>query len=87
MSLTIAPTYIVLSTLTRPYILCLLCRRASFHPTDIAERYCGWCHVSHDALAIARRLHADGGTHECHEWPTAVGTCAVCGRESEPNAP
>lgn len=26
-------------------LLCLLCDRYSAHPTDIVERYCGFCHV------------------------------------------
>ena len=29
-------------------ITCLGCGRKSFHPDDIAARYCGACHVFHD---------------------------------------
>lgn len=29
-------------------IRCHTCRRVSFHPKDITERYCGACHVFHE---------------------------------------
>lgn len=29
-------------------ILCHRCRRVSYHPRDVSERYCGSCHVFHD---------------------------------------
>ena len=29
-------------------IRCHKCRRVSFHPKDIYERYCGACHVFHE---------------------------------------
>jgi len=60
-------------------IQCLLCGRTSALPGDVENRYCGCCHLFHDAVAAARELHTNGATHECHEWPTARGVCAVCG--------
>ena len=56
-------------------IVCLLCDAQSCHPDDIDNRYCARCHLFHDAVQLARRLT----THECPEWMTAVGDCAVCG--------
>lgn len=29
-------------------IRCHTCRRISFNPTDVYERYCGACHVFHE---------------------------------------
>lgn len=29
-------------------ITCHQCGRKSYHPDDIAARYCGYCHVFHD---------------------------------------
>lgn len=29
-------------------IKCLRCNRTSFHPEDVANRYCGYCHEYHD---------------------------------------
>jgi len=31
-------------------ILCHICGSTSFHPRDVAEKYCGQCHVFHDHL-------------------------------------
>lgn len=28
-------------------ILCLVCHRLSYHPKDVRERYCGYCHTFH----------------------------------------
>lgn len=28
-------------------IKCLACQRVSYHPEDVAARYCGFCHVFH----------------------------------------
>lgn len=33
------------------WILCLACNRRSFHPQDVAERYCARCHVFLDEPA------------------------------------
>jgi hypothetical protein len=30
-------------------IRCHTCARVSFHPRDVQERYCGGCHVFHEA--------------------------------------
>ncbi len=30
------------------YILCRTCDHRSYHPSDIIERYCGYCHIFHD---------------------------------------
>jgi hypothetical protein len=35
-------------------IRCHTCDRVSFHPKDIRERYCGHCHVFHEAYATRR---------------------------------
>lgn len=32
------------------YILCRVCGSKSFHPEDIAQRYCGRCHQFHEIL-------------------------------------
>ena len=32
-------------------ILCLKCGYTSYHPKDVAERYCGYCHTFLDAPA------------------------------------
>lgn len=60
-------------------IVCGLCGSQSAHPGDIENRYCARCHLFLDAVGMARILVADGGTHDCHEWMTALGECAVCG--------
>ena len=30
--------------MSTPSITCPKCKRTSYHPKDIAEGYCGWCH-------------------------------------------
>jgi hypothetical protein len=60
-------------------ICCRLCGFRSVLPADLANRYCGQCHLFHDVVAEARRLVAAGGTHDCGEWRTALGACALCG--------
>lgn len=65
---------------TNEAITCLLCGRTSHHPKDISERYCGNCHMFHEAVIAARKEFAKGATHECNEWCTALNYCAVCGR-------
>ena len=72
-------TFSILETTDGPAIECGLCRRVSHHHGDIANRYCGACHIWHDVLAEARFAMRSGGTHECGEWRTAVSTCGVCG--------
>lgn len=34
-------------------IRCHACKRVSFHPKDISERYCGACHVFHEEHLLA----------------------------------
>jgi hypothetical protein len=61
-------------------IRCLLCGRISELPGDVANRYCGRCHLFHDVVAEGLRLVAyPGATHECSEWQTGRGVCALCG--------
>jgi hypothetical protein len=33
-------------------ITCLLCDRTSHHPSDVAEKYCGHCHIFHQHLRV-----------------------------------
>jgi hypothetical protein len=62
-------------------IVCLLCGSQSAHPMDLDQRYCARCHLFHDVVKTARQLAAaPRATHDCTEWPTALGACAVCGR-------
>jgi hypothetical protein len=62
-----------------PAIRCLLCGAVSYHRDDIANRYCGACHLPHDLVAEARLGFSAGAGHECADWPTARQTCAICG--------
>ena len=41
-----APTY----ELGPDWIRCLLCGLRSYHPEDIANLYCGRCHIFHEDL-------------------------------------
>jgi ribosomal protein L37E len=34
----------------RPSIQCPRCGRRSWHPKDIAEQYCGFCHLFHTEM-------------------------------------
>jgi len=72
------PSYRVDTIEGRPLIVCLLCDAISYHPVDVANLYCGRCHLFHEAVAAGRRLVAEGGTHECEEWRTFRGRCALC---------
>lgn len=38
-----------------PSITCPRCRLTSYHPSDIRERYCGFCHRFHDDLTPEAR--------------------------------
>ena len=60
-------------------IRCRFCNRISELPGDVLNRYCGRCHLFHEAVAEGRQLVAAGGVHECHEWRTAGDVCALCG--------
>jgi hypothetical protein len=34
-----------------PGIRCRTCKRVSYHPQDVANRYCGFCHKFHEEAA------------------------------------
>jgi hypothetical protein len=69
----------------RSAIRCELCGSVSAHPRDVAERYCGWCHLFHDVVAQARALAAQpGAAHDCSEWRTGRHVCALCARPLAP---
>jgi hypothetical protein len=59
-------------------IRCQLCGSVSYAPGDIAHRYCGHCHLFHDAVQAGRAMHHEGTSHECGEWRTGRGVCAIC---------
>ena len=59
-------------------IRCLLCNRVSELARDVANKYCGRCHLFHASVREGRRLAALGMTHECHEWRTYRDVCALC---------
>lgn len=40
------------------FIQCLDCGARSYHPEDIANRYCGRCHQFHEIKAAARGIAA-----------------------------
>ena len=42
------PGYLVRVVDGRPTITCLACGRSSTNTHDVAQRYCGACHVFHD---------------------------------------
>jgi ribosomal protein S27AE len=41
-------------------ITCLRCGLSSFNPTDIAEKYCGACHVFHEERPLMKEDKIDG---------------------------
>ena len=36
-----------------PRIQCPQCHAISYHPSDIAHRYCGRCHMFHDQMRVS----------------------------------
>lgn len=47
-------------------ITCLGCERRSWHTDDVANHYCGFCHVFHDDLwPPARAAWIKGRNEEC----------------------
>jgi len=45
------PTYVMFTARSGvPAIKCLRCGMCSFHPDDIAQRYCGHCHEFHQRV-------------------------------------
>jgi hypothetical protein len=73
------PTFEIVLVDGAPAIRCLLCGSLSVLAGDVANKYCVRCHLFHDAVADGRRLVIDGGSHDCAEWRTARGFCALCG--------
>ena len=41
------------------FIACHVCGMMSYHPEDIAQRYCGSCHQFHDIMERALELDPD----------------------------
>lgn len=76
----IAGLYEILHTHGIAAIRCGLCDRISESRFEVERRYCARCRLFFDAVEQARKLHAEGATHECSEWTTWRGACAVCGR-------
>lgn len=79
-----APTYELMTVVGCPAIRCRLCGSVSCAPGDITHRWCGRCHIGHDIVAAGRQLHADRGVHQCRNWRTALGECAICGKPVRP---
>lgn len=77
-------TYVIRQTEQGPCIRCLMCEAESYHTADIEKLYCARCHLFHE---IVRRCRTDvakyGHTHDCGEWRTALGRCALCNRQLE----
>ena len=44
--------YIIGKEQDAEFIQCLRCGSRSFHPKDIEEKYCGFCHVFYDLEAL-----------------------------------
>jgi len=44
-------TYILFAT-CQPAIRCLCCGMASWHPEDIRQKYCGFCHSWHSEESL-----------------------------------
>ncbi len=76
-----ARTYEVVTIRRKTLIRCLFCDSLSDVAYDVERHYCARCHLHHDVVANGRRLIAIGGTHECDEWRTDRGVCALCGRD------
>lgn len=71
-------TYELSTVAGETVIRCLLCDSITALAGDVANKYCGRCHLFHESVQAARLMHHDGATHECAEWRTARGRCAVC---------
>jgi len=76
-----AATYRLETVGGRQAIHCLFCDRISELPGDVANRYCGRCHLFHEIVREARRMLTiyPNGSHECSEWRTYRDRCALCG--------
>jgi hypothetical protein len=77
------PSFVLELVAGRFAIRCLLCDSLSFSPGDLGHCYCGRCHLFHPEVMRARLDRLGGAAHECEEWRTARGACAVCGRALE----
>ncbi len=55
-------------------ITCTKCRNTSNHPSDVAEHYCGFCHVFHDSLAQGGRLDHGRAHSESLSGDKSTGT-------------
>lgn len=73
-------TYVITTIAGHRAIHCLLCDRISELAGDVENRYCGRCHLFHEMIADCRAAVASGAGHECGEWRTFRGVCALCGR-------
>ena len=69
-------------------ITCPFCKRTSYHPMDVAQKYCGACHVFHGE--VGRELKAselqektvvfitkEGRNSAMTAWVKDVGDCGV----------
>lgn len=56
------PRYHLVRHMGQRCLLCRRCNRITFNPNDIAQRYCGFCHVFLDeqAVAYAERVEEEG---------------------------
>lgn len=60
-------------------------RAARELPGDVEHRYCGRCHLFHHVVEEARELYRRfSATHDCGEWRTWRGVCAVCSTRVAP---
>ena len=78
-----APTYELIEAEGVRAIRCLLCGAVSANANDRRQRYCGRCHLFHDDVYYLRGLVATRGSgHDCSDWRTARGVCALCDRQA-----
>ena len=54
-------------------IWCALCDAVTANPGDVANKYCGRCHLFHELVQDCRAACFEGATHDCGEWRTARG--------------
>jgi hypothetical protein len=77
----VSETYTIVRGRDPVAIICLLCHAVSYNLNDVERHYCGACHLFHDVVEQCRRDVANGASHDCGEWRTARGLCALCGAE------
>ena len=61
-------------------ICCRHCDAVSANPRDVEHKYCGRCHLFHELVEECRRAVSTGSAHDCGEWRTGRGRCALCDR-------